>query len=772
MKVLYVENSQAAADLVRLELGRCDPVPTVEIAPTLAEARRRLGREGPFDVVLADLRLPDGNALELLREIRQQALSVAVVIVGAEETAVEALKAGADDYVAKRGGDLARLPTALENAHQRVLLARENAALRVRETRLQSIIATAPECIAIHAPDGRLLEMNAAGLAMLEAATLAEVQDRPLMDFVSPEHRAPFAELHRRVMSGGTGVLDFAVKGLKGTRRWLEIRAVPLRGDAGEIQALLGMTQDVTEHRQTEERLRASEEALRHSEEKFSKAFQSSPDSLVMSRLDDGRIVEVNEVFVRLTGYSREEAMGRTTLDLGLWGDPGDRERYLTALRGGGGVRDQAAQFRRKVGTLIDGLVSGEIIRLGEELVALTTIRDVTDRKRAEEERSTLEAQLRHSQKMEAIGRLAGGVAHDFNNMLGVILGYADIALRKLSPIDPLRRNMAGIRDAAQRSADLTQRLLAFSRQQVIAPRVIDLNARLMGMERLLQRVIGEDVALEFVLAPDAWPVSMDPSQVDQVLANLAVNARDAMPDGGKLIVETANVSLDAAYCRQHAGARPGENVMLAVSDTGTGMDERTRERAFEPFFTTKAEGKGTGFGLATVYGVVKQNDGFIDIHSEPGHGTTVKLYIPRAQADEMAQPAAASNPAPSRGHETVLLVEDQNQLREIAREMLEDLGYTVLVAASPGDALTLCEEHTGEIHLLFTDVVMPNMNGKELAGRVQTLKPGIRTLFTSGYTADTIAHRGVLAAGIWFLEKPFSMDSLARKVREVLSSP
>ena len=211
---------------------------------------------------------------------------------------------------------------------------------------------------------------------------------------------------------------------------------------------------------------------------------------------------------------------------------------------------------------------------------------------------------------------------------------------------------------------------------------------------------------------------------------------------------------------------------MLAVSDTGTGMDERTRERAFEPFFTTKAEGKGTGFGLATVYGVVKQNDGFIDIHSEPGHGTTVKLYIPRAQADEMAQPAAASNPAPSRGHETVLLVEDQNQLREIAREMLEDLGYTVLVAASPGDALTLCEEHTGEIHLLFTDVVMPNMNGKELAGRVQTLKPGIRTLFTSGYTADTIAHRGVLAAGIWFLEKPFSMDSLARKVREVLSSP
>jgi two-component system cell cycle sensor histidine kinase/response regulator CckA len=521
----------------------------------------------------------------------------------------------------------------------------------------------------------------------------------------------------------------------------------------------------------SEERSRQAEEALRQSHEKFAKAFQSSPDTLVMSRLTDGRIVEVNEVFVGLTGFSREEALGRTTIDLDLWVDPQDRQRYLEDLRSGAGVRDQPARFRKKVGTVIDGLVSGEIIPLGDELVALTTIRDITDRKLAEEERSTLEAQLRQSQKMEAVGRLAGGVAHDFNNMLGVILGYADIALRKLSPIDPLWRTLAAIRDAAQRSADLTQQLLAFSRQQVIAPRVIDLNDRLKGMERLLQRVIGEDVALEFVFAADAWPVSMDPSQVDQIVANLAVNSRDAMPDGGKLVVETANVTLDAAYCRRHAGARPGEHLMLAVSDTGSGMDERTRERAFEPFFTTKAEGKGTGLGLATVYGVVKQNEGFIDIQSELGHGTTITLYLPRAEPDAMAPPEAASSVVPARGHETVLLVEDQAQLREIAHEMLEDLGYTVLVAPSPGDALTLCEKHPGPIHLLFTDVVMPNMNGKELAGRVQAMKPGIRTLFTSGYTADTIAHRGVLDARISFLEKPYSMESLARKVREVLAA-
>ena len=544
------------------------------------------------------------------------------------------------------------------------------------------------------------------------------------------------------------------------------------RDTAGLARLEAGALAEVRERlRACEERCRRSEAALQDAVEKFAKAFQSSPDTLVMSRLTDGAIVEVNEVFVGLTGYSREEALGRTTIDLGLWADPQDRDTYLAGIRGGGSVRDQPAQFHKKDGTLLDALVSGEIISHGEKLVALTTIRDVTERKRAEEDRTTLEAQLRQSQKMEAIGRLAGGVAHDFNNMLGVILGYADMALRKLNPIDPLGRNLAAIRDAAQRSADLTQQLLAFSRQQVIAPRVIDLNERLKGMERLLQRVIGEDIALEFRLARDAWPVSMDPTQVDQVLANLAVNSRDAMRDGGKLVVETANVTLDAAYCRRHAGARPGEHVRLAVSDTGSGMDERTRERAFEPFFTTKAEGKGTGLGLATVYGVVKQNEGFIDLYSELGHGTTMKLYLPRAREEELAREASESIKVPARGHETVLLVEDEGQLREIAAEMLEELGYTVLVAATPGDALALCEKHAGEIDLLFTDVVMPNMNGRELAGRVQAMRPRIRTLFTSGYTADTIAHRGVLDPGIWFLEKPFSMDSLARKVREVLAA-
>lgn len=356
--------------------------------------------------------------------------------------------------------------------------------------------------------------------------------------------------------------------------------------------------------------------------------------------------------------------------------------------------------------------------------------------------------------------------------MLNVILGYADLALRKLSPVDPLQKNVNAIRDAARRSADLTRQLLAFSRQQAIAPRALDLNAQLKGMERLLQRVIGEDVTLEFALSPDAWPVLMDPAQIDQVLANLAVNSRDAMPDGGRLTVETKNMTADETFCRAHVGLRPGQYVMLAVTDTGHGMDAHIREHAFEPFFTTKPEGKGTGLGLATIYGIVRQNEGFVDIYSEVGVGTTFKVYLPRYTGPEIAAEGTVPTAAPARGHETILLVEDQDQLREIASTLLQELGYTVLEAASPGEALTVAEKHPAEIHLLLTDVVMPNMNGKELADRLHAFKPRVRTLFMSGYTADTIAHRGVLGEGVQFLQKPFTLDSLSRKVREVLGTP
>jgi CheY-like chemotaxis protein len=375
---------------------------------------------------------------------------------------------------------------------------------------------------------------------------------------------------------------------------------------------------------------------------------------------------------------------------------------------------------------------------------------------------------------MEAVGRLAGGVAHDFNNMLNVILGYVDLALRRVKSVDPICKNLIEIRHAAERSADLTRRLLGFSRRQAIAPRVLDLNHQMTGMEGLLRRIIGEDIALELVLGPDLWPVCLDPSQVDQVLANLSVNARDAMPDGGKLTIVTGNVTLDEAYCAVHADARPGDYALLAVRDTGCGMDARTLERAFEPFFTTKPEGQGTGLGLAMVYGIARQNGGSVEIESELGKGTTFRLYLPRLVEgrEPRAEPLVAPVGAPPRGHETILLVEDEVSLRELAQELLEEMGYRVLAAASPGEGISLAETEQGAIDLLLTDVVMPVMNGKELSERIRTLRPHIRVLFTSGYTADVIAHRGVLDAGVQLLEKPFTLDTLARQVRQALGRP
>jgi CheY-like chemotaxis protein len=371
---------------------------------------------------------------------------------------------------------------------------------------------------------------------------------------------------------------------------------------------------------------------------------------------------------------------------------------------------------------------------------------------------------------MEAVGRLAGGVAHDFNNMLNVILGHAELALRRSSAVDPIRKNLDEIGSAARRSADLTRQLLAFSRRQTIAPQVLDLNAQMKGMESLLRRIIGEDIDLVFRLGEGLWPVSLDPSQVDQVVANLAVNARDAMPKGGHLTVETSNATLDEAYCQTQPDARPGDFLLLAVSDTGCGMDAQTLERAFEPFFTTKPEGKGTGLGLATVYGIARQNGGSVRIYSEVGRGTTVRLYLPRLVGTEAPSPAAPAAAAPERGSETILLVEDEGQLRELAQEILEELGYHVIAAASPGEAISVCEKHEGRIDLLMTDVVMPVMNGRELAQRIRALKPEAKVLFTSGYTADAIAHHGVLEPGVVFLEKPFSIGTVAHKVRAALA--
>jgi CheY-like chemotaxis protein len=370
---------------------------------------------------------------------------------------------------------------------------------------------------------------------------------------------------------------------------------------------------------------------------------------------------------------------------------------------------------------------------------------------------------------MESVGRLAGGVAHDFNNMLQAILGNVALALEQAPVSGQLHDDLIEVQKAAQRSASLTSQLLAFARKQTVRPQLLDLNDTVTGMLNMLRRLIGENLHLAWLPGPGLWLVQMDPSQVDQMLANLTVNARDAIKGAGKITIETSNMTLDDTYAQTHADCVPGEYVLLVVSDTGCGMNPETQGHLFEPFFTTKDVGEGTGLGLATVYGIVKQNDGLISVYSELGRGTTFKIYLPRAKAQ--AQPAAViAEGKPLRGTETVLLVEDETQVLKLGQRILKQQGYTVLTAPTPKAALALTAQHQGPLHLLITDVVMPGMNGKELLNQLQSNYPGLKCLFMSGYTADVIAHHGVLDKGVQFLQKPFTVRTLTDKVREVLA--
>jgi signal transduction histidine kinase/CheY-like chemotaxis protein len=424
-------------------------------------------------------------------------------------------------------------------------------------------------------------------------------------------------------------------------------------------------------------------------------------------------------------------------------------------------------EYLRKDGSLVPLLVGVATLGGGR---TLSVVADLTERRRAEQAHRVLEDQFRQAQKMEAVGRLAGGVAHDFNNLLSVVLTYSELSIADLKPGDPLRADIEEIHRAGLRAADLTRQLLAFSRQQVIEPKVLDLNEVLVGMDKMLRRLLGEDVELVTIPSESLGRVRADPGSIEQVVMNLVVNARDAMPTGGKLTMETANVTLDEAFAASHLGAKPGAHVVLAVSDTGTGMDKATLGRIFEPFFTTKEKGKGTGLGLSTVFGIVQRSDGIVWVYSEPGKGTTFKVYLPRVNAvedDVRKQPA----PATLRGSESILLVEDDDAVRDVARGILRRHGYTVIEAPSPGEALLLCESHTGPIDLLLSDVVMPRMSGPELARRLVALRPAMKVLCMSGYTDDAAVRHGVVEADLAYLQKPLTVETLTRKVREVLDS-
>ena len=515
-----------------------------------------------------------------------------------------------------------------------------------------------------------------------------------------------------------------------------------------------------------------AEAAREASEARFRSLVEHSTD--VITLLDaDGRIVYSTQSLQPTLGYAAGEMTGRSVFDLLQPEQRGTAEALLgNVLRHPEQVVRADLRVRHKEGAWRD-LEVVVANRLSDPSLRALVVnyRDVTERKRAEENLRAADERLRSAQKMEAVGRLAAGIAHDFNNLLTAIIGSTDLLLEALPPEHPAREEALESRKAALRAADLTHQLLAFSRQQVLAPRTLDLNKVVQDVERLLRRLISEDIEMRTVLARELAPVSADPSQLEQVLVNLAVNARDAMSQGGTLTIETANVTLDETYIAAQPVVGAGEYVMVAVSDTGTGMDEATKSRVFEPFFTTKERGKGTGLGLATVYGIVKQSGGYIWVYSEVRVGSTFKIYLPRVAGP--VEPTAPAPPSSSslRGTETVLVVEDQDEVRGLIRKILESRGYHVLVAAAGAAALELAAAHPGDIELLVTDVVMPGMSGPEVSRTLSAARTLMRTLFLSGYTDESVVHRGMLDPGVAFLQKPFTAEGLAAKVRAVLDA-
>jgi two-component system, cell cycle sensor histidine kinase and response regulator CckA len=531
----------------------------------------------------------------------------------------------------------------------------------------------------------------------------------------------------------------------------------------GEKNILAGYTIDLTDRVQ-------AEAALRESEATFRNIVQASPMGIHLYRLDDDdRLIFVgaNPAADRLLGVDNSRYNGMICEDaFPALRETDIPERYRRAARFGETWQTEYIRYA-------DGSIAGAFEVHAFQMApgkAAVLFHEISARKRAEEEREKLQVQLIQAQKMESVGRLAGGVAHDFNNMLSVIIGHCELALRGLESGHPLYAGLQNIRMAAERSADLTRQLLAFARKQTVAPKVLDINTTVAGMLEMLRRLIGEDIDLVWQPGSSPGQVHIDPSQLDQILVNLFVNARDAIGDTGKVTIETDVVTIDERYRADHVEAVPGTYVLLAVSDDGCGMDAATLSHLFEPFFTTKEMGKGTGLGLATVYGIVKQNKGFINVYSEPGQGTTFKIYLPCHDAGPVSSVEEAAGQAAT-GSETILLVEDEPMILEMATAMLERLGYTVLAASDPAQAIRLAGEHDGAIQLLMTDVVMPEMNGRLLANQLRPLLPGLRCLFMSGYTANVIAHHGVLDEGVHFIQKPFTLQALAAKIREALAA-
>jgi two-component system cell cycle sensor histidine kinase/response regulator CckA len=623
---------------------------------------------------------------------------------------------------------------------------RAEVALQENEAKFRTYVEAAPQALFVVDGRGRYLDFNPAALEMI-GVDGPKLRSMTIADILSEASREGALRDFGALAATGRLESEYELLRPDGRSVWVMLRGVRI-GD----NRFMAFCQDITKRKKAEAE-----------REQLATAIEQAGETVMVADAQ-GNITYVNPAFEAVTGYARTEVLGLNPriFKSGVHDEEFYRELWETI--GSGKTWQGRLVNKRKDGTLFteDATISPVRDKAGMITSYVSVKRDITHF-------LAQEAELLQAQKMEGIGRLAGGVAHDFNNILSVILSSAELALESLREGDPLREDLLDIQQSGKRAAVLTRQLLAFSRKQVLQPVPLDLNQALAEMEKMLRRIIGEDIEFARVLSPDIWLVKADPGQVEQVVMNLVVNARDAMPKGGKLTLETANVELDQVYADSNAGAGLGPNIMLAVTDTGVGMDEQTMARVFEPFFTTKEVGKGTGLGLSTVYGIVKQSGGSISVQSVLGQGTTFKVYLPRDTS--LVAPIVTATPAVTRpvGTETVLVVEDEQAVRNIARRILEGAGYAVLTAASGGEALLTCERHPSEIHLVLTDVVMPQMSGKDLVDRLASIRPGVRAVFMSGYTGEVILKHGLLEAGTQFIGKPFTQAELLQKVRYVL---
>ena len=668
-------------------------------------------------------------------------------------------------YPVREEGRIVRLVGVVEDTTDRRRLTAERDALLAR---LQLQIQRMPLIYVLFDADFRITDWNPAAERTF-GYTRQEALGKQPNDLNPPSVHAGALKIMERIRAGDMAAHsvneNLTKDGHTITCEWFN---TPLMTDGGRFDGLLCLGRDVTQQKAIQDeraRLAASVEA---SEEQMRLLLESTGEGIYGMDLE-GRCTLVNRAAAEMFGYTQEEIIGRIVHDLihhhRRDGSPYPVEEcpIYRAMRNRSGVRVSDEVLWRKDGKSFAAEYSSFPIWKGEQIQgAVVTFQDVTQAKQ-------LEDQFRQAQKMEAIGSLAGGIAHDFNNLLTIINGYSELIPSQLPANSPVRELVQQIGQAGERAASLTRQLLAFSRKQVLEPKVLNLNAIVTDTERMLRRLIGEDVDVSAILAPALGMVKADPGQIEQVLINLAVNARDAMPQGGKLTIETANVELAETYTQAHANVRPGRYVLLAVADTGTGMDEATKARIFEPFFTTKEPGKGTGLGLATVFGIVKQSEGHVAVYTEPGRGTTFKVYLPQVEERVSSSKSSPGLKLSVRGTETILLTEDEPALQAMARHVLALQGYTVLEASNGEKALRIAEEYQGTIHLLVTDVVMPVLSGRLLAERLTALRPGIKVLYLSGYTDDAVVRHGVLEAATAFLQKPFTPSSLAAKVRDVL---